>query len=391
MGEKKTRTILDRKNRFNKDGRDHVMPSAYRNLAVVIIGEFCGTFMFLLLAFIGTQAAVDNNDPGNPDAVLAPFSLMYIAASFGAAITVNVWIFYRVTGGMFNPAVTLGLVLVGAVKPLRGLFIFPTQIVAGIAAAAVTDALLPGPLGVANKLSNNTSISRGLFIEMFLTAQLVLTVYFLAVEKHRSTYLAPIGIGIAIFIAHICGTNFTGTGINPARSFGPAVVTSFTGYQWIYWLGPFLGSFLAFALYTLLKWLDYRTANPGQDDTGDVEKGHHGLTAAEEKRHTINSDVGTSSDQYTLNNHHSPPNTGRDSSALGDGIHGPMSPAAPVSPTHATHGELRSTAKSRQCRLFVGTAVVLCPLAPRSKNVDGNVALETEWTEKLRHALVASD
>lgn len=106
MGEKKTRTILDRKNRFNKDGRDHVMPSAYRNLAVVIIGEFCGTFMFLLLAFIGTQAAVDNSDPGNPDAVLAPFSLMYIAASFGAAITVNVWIFYRVTGGMFNPAVS---------------------------------------------------------------------------------------------------------------------------------------------------------------------------------------------------------------------------------------------------------------------------------------------
>jgi aquaporin related protein len=148
--------------------------------------------------------------------------------------------------------------------------IFPTQLVAAIAAAAVTDALLPGPLLVANKLSSGTSISRGLFIEMFLTAQLVITVYFLAVEKHRSTFLAPLGIGLAVFIAHICGTNFTGTGINPARSFGPAVVTDFTGYQWIYWVGPFLGSFLAFAVYTILKWMEYHTANPGQDD--DIPK-----------------------------------------------------------------------------------------------------------------------
>ncbi|PNP53886.1 hypothetical protein THARTR1_05703 [Trichoderma harzianum] len=243
-----------------------------RNEIVVVFGEFCGTFMFLLMSFIGTQAALDNNDPANPDAPLFPFSLLYVASSFGAALAVNVWVFYRVTGGMFNPAVTLALVLVGAVKPIRGLLIFPTQIVAGIAAAAVTDALLPGPLLVANKLSSGTSISRGLFIEMFLTAQLVITVYLLAVEKHRATFLAPLGIGLAVFIAHICGTNFTGTGINPARSFGPAVVTDFTGYQWIYWVGPLLGSLLAFAVYTILKWLEYHNANPGQDDDNFVKK-----------------------------------------------------------------------------------------------------------------------
>ncbi|KAL7943636.1 aquaporin-like protein [Trichoderma barbatum] len=263
-----------------------------RNELVIVFGEFCGTFMFLLMAFIGTQAAIENNSPGNPDAPLFPFSLMYIAASFGAALAVNVWIFYRVTGGMFNPAVTLGLVLVGAVKPLRGLFIFPTQLVAGIAAAAVTDALLPGPLLVANKLSSGTSISRGLFIEMFLTAQLVITVYFLAVEKHRATFLAPLGIGLAVFIAHICGTNYTGTSINPARSFGPAVVTDFTGYQWIYWLGPFLGSFLAFAVYTILKWLEYHTANPGQDDDCVGKKTPAGLAIPTNDRQYSNSENG---------------------------------------------------------------------------------------------------
>lgn len=77
-----------------------------RNELVVVFGEFCGTFMFLLMAYIGTQAAIDNNSPGNPDAPLFPFSLMYIAASFGSALAVNVWVFYRVTGGLFNPAVS---------------------------------------------------------------------------------------------------------------------------------------------------------------------------------------------------------------------------------------------------------------------------------------------
>lgn len=144
--------------------------------------------------------------------------------------------------------------------------IIPTQMVAGIAAAAVVDGILPGPLKVANALGNGTETVQGLFLEMFLTAQLVLTVYFLAVEKHRSTYLAPIGIGTAVFIAHIAGTNYTGTSINPARSFGPAVIVGFPGYHWIYWLGPFMGTLLAFVLYTIMKSLDYGTANPGQDD-----------------------------------------------------------------------------------------------------------------------------
>lgn len=167
--------------------------------------------------------------------------------------------------GLQKQQVTLGLVLVGAIKPVRALFIFPTQLVAAIAAAAVTDGLIPGPLTVGNKLSDGMSIVRGLFLEMFLTSQLILTVYFLAVEKHRATYLAPIGIGVSVFIAHICGTNYTGTSINPARSFGPDVVTSFPGYHWIYWLGPTLGTFLAYGVYSMLKFLEYQTANPGQD------------------------------------------------------------------------------------------------------------------------------
>ncbi|KAL7926526.1 hypothetical protein ACQKWADRAFT_280587 [Trichoderma austrokoningii] len=77
----------------------------YEKALVIGVGEFCGTFMFLLLSFMGAQAALDNNPTTADDQKLQPATLLYIASSFGTALAVNVWVFYRVTGGMFNPAV----------------------------------------------------------------------------------------------------------------------------------------------------------------------------------------------------------------------------------------------------------------------------------------------
>ena len=77
-----------------------------RTPLVVVCGEFAGTFLFLFLAFIGAQSAIDTNNFDDLKAPLGPASLMYIASAFGASLTINVWIFYRVSGGMFNPAVS---------------------------------------------------------------------------------------------------------------------------------------------------------------------------------------------------------------------------------------------------------------------------------------------
>ena len=148
------------------------------------------------------------------------------------------------------------------------MIVFIAQIVAGIAAAGLTDGLIPGPLEVANTLGPDVKIVQGLFIEVFLTAGLVFVVYMLAVEKHRATYIAPIGIGLSIFMCHMVGVPLTGTSVNPARSFGPAVVAGFVGYHWIYWLGPFLGALLAYGLYSLLTFMHYGTCNPAQDEDG---------------------------------------------------------------------------------------------------------------------------
>lgn len=87
-----------------------------------------------------------------------------------------------------------------------------------------------------------------------MTAILVLTVILLAAEKHKSTYLAPVGIGLTLLACHLFGVVWTGCGINPARSFGPSVVSgSFPGYHWIYWIGPMIGTFMAVGFYVLLK------------------------------------------------------------------------------------------------------------------------------------------
>lgn len=164
------------------------------------MSEFAGTFMFLFFAFGGTNV-VNTNLPG--DSPADPSKLMYISLCFGMSLAVNAWVFFRISGGLFNPAVTMGMMLIGAVDYVRGPLVIVSQILGGIAAAGVVKAITPGPLAVSTSLGDGTTVVQGLFIEMFLTAQLVFTIFMLAAEKHRGTFIAPIGIGLSLFIAEL--------------------------------------------------------------------------------------------------------------------------------------------------------------------------------------------
>ena len=104
-----------------------------------------------------------------------------------------------------KPQVTLALCLCGGMHPVRGVLVFASQIIAGIASAGVVSCLFPGPLSVGTRLGGGTSISQGLFIEMFLTAHLVFVVIMLAVVKQKSTFLAPVGIGLVLFVNQLVG------------------------------------------------------------------------------------------------------------------------------------------------------------------------------------------
>lgn len=81
------------------------LPIKVKNLFIAALGEFVGTFLFLFFAFSGTQvanAAILPKSPTTPNVTV----LLYIALSFGFSLAVNAWVFFRITGGMFNPAVS---------------------------------------------------------------------------------------------------------------------------------------------------------------------------------------------------------------------------------------------------------------------------------------------
>lgn len=176
------------------------IPVRTKNHIVAAATEFVGTFLFLFFAFGGAQTAnTANTAPVADDAA----RLLYVALSFGISLLVNAWVFFRVSGGLFNPAVSLALAVAGAIDLVRLAVVVPAQLLAGIAAAAAVAWLLPGPLAVGTALAGDVSAARGLSLEILLTAELVLTIFMLAGEKHRGTFLAPVGIGLSLFVCHL--------------------------------------------------------------------------------------------------------------------------------------------------------------------------------------------
>ncbi|EHA47300.1 aquaporin [Pyricularia oryzae 70-15] len=242
---------------LGRPGSKMALSPILRNHGTAALAELVGTFLFLFFAF--SAAGVANAVPPEfSDGIAVPniAALLYISFAFGISLMVNVFAFYRISGGQFNPAVSTALCLVGAIPPLRAGFCIVGQIVGGIIAAAAVDGLYPTFLNVETTLGSGVSPAQGVFIEMFLTTQLILVILLLAVEKHRLTYLAPLGIGFALFVTHLAAV----------------INRSFPSYHWIYWIGPMLGALLASGFYTLLDFCKWKQVNPGQDWDGIGEK-----------------------------------------------------------------------------------------------------------------------
>lgn len=100
--------------------------------------EFLGTVFFLLIGLGGIQVAnVEGSGLGRT---------AYVAACMGLSLLTSAWLFYRITGGLFNPNVSLALFLIGGIGPIRFILYFIAQMVGAITAAALLLALTPGPL-----------------------------------------------------------------------------------------------------------------------------------------------------------------------------------------------------------------------------------------------------
>ncbi|KAI2606712.1 aquaporin-like protein [Hypoxylon sp. NC1633] len=249
--------------RLQQGQHQHRHLSSFEQHLVAATGEFVGTFFFLFFGYAGHLMVLDNAQTTPSGSQIIHISLVY-----GFSLLVTVWAFYRISGGLFNPAVTLGLCLAGQLSWLRAAFLVPTQMIACMCAGAIVRVMFPGDIAAVNTtLAPGMNLAQGVFAEMLFTSYLIFVVLMLAIEKSKDTFLAPLGIGLALFVAELPGVYYTGGSLNPARSLGCAVAApSFPRDHWIYWIGPLLGALLAAGYYRLVKICHYEEANPGQDN-----------------------------------------------------------------------------------------------------------------------------
>jgi len=102
------------------------------------------------------------------------------------------------------------MLMVKSINFVRAFLLVVAQIAGSIFSSYLVSVLFPTPFNVRTTLSSTTSLARGVFIEAILTAELVFTIFMLAKEKHKATFMAPIGIGLALFVAELVGVYYTG-------------------------------------------------------------------------------------------------------------------------------------------------------------------------------------
>lgn len=181
--------------------------------------EFTGTTFFLLIGLGGIQAAAAGTPASDPTLVQLT-KVSYVSTVMGLSLLVSAWLFFRVTGGLFNPNISLAMLICGVITPFRFVLYVFAQLAGGVAAAALVYALTPGPLSVQcvdrphfcverdvdavsrTTLDVNINVAQGVFIEMFITALLCLSVLMLAAEKHQATPFAPVS-GALTFCVHL--------------------------------------------------------------------------------------------------------------------------------------------------------------------------------------------
>ena len=222
-----------------------------------LAAEFLGTFV---LVFGGCGSAV--LAAGVPDVGIG---FLGVALAFGLSVLTMAYAVGHVSGGHFNPAVTLGLAVA---RRFRWSDVVPyvvTQVVAAAVAATVLFVIADGAPGFDAQKSGFASNGYGdhspggYSLLAVLVAEIVLTALFLyvilgATDTRAPKGFAPIAIGLALTLIHLVSIPVSNTSVNPARSTGPALFAGADalGQLWVFWAAPLVGALIAGATYALL-------------------------------------------------------------------------------------------------------------------------------------------
>jgi MIP family channel proteins len=243
--------------------------------------EFVGTFT---LIFIGAGSIVTLAKVLGP-AINGPqvqeyyggLTIVAVALAHGLAIAVMVSAVGHISGGHFNPAVTLGFFVTRRIAPSLAVVYWSMQFAGATAAAALLRWLYdPAPRKLTHLgspgLGSGVDHWQGLVIEIILTFFLVWVVFATAVDPGGTfKSIAGLAIGLTITLDVLMGGPLTGAAMNPARAFGPELVSRTWSDAWVWYAGPFAGGVLAALAYEFLYLRPPEPEPVGPPETGVIE------------------------------------------------------------------------------------------------------------------------
>ncbi|XP_063779707.1 aquaporin-4 isoform X2 [Pseudophryne corroboree] len=253
-----------------------------------VTGEFLAMLIFVCLSLGSTINWSSKEDP-------QPADLVLISLCFGLSIATLVQCFGHISGGHINPAVTIAMVCMRKISIAKSAFYIVAQCLGAIAGAGilylVTPSQVAGSLGV-TKVNEMLSPFHGLLVELIITFQLLFTICASCdLKRNDITGAVALAIGFSVSIGHLFAINYTGASMNPARSFGPAVIMNKWENHWVYWVGPVIGAVLAGTLYEYIFCPDVELKNRLKDVlTKATQQSKGKYSEVEESKSQIESD-----------------------------------------------------------------------------------------------------
>lgn len=213
------------------------------------LAEFISTLIFV---FAGEGSGMAFNKLTNNGST-TPAGLVSASLAHGFALFVAVAIGANISGGHVNPAVTFGAFVGGNITLLRGILYWIAQLLGSTVACLLLKFATGGLTTSAFSLSTGVSVWNAVVFEIVMTFGLVYTVYATAIDPKKGNIgiIAPLAIGFIVGANILAGGAFDGASMNPAVSFGPALVSWTWENHWVYWVGPLIGAGLAGIVYEL--------------------------------------------------------------------------------------------------------------------------------------------
>jgi aquaporin Z len=210
-------------------------------LMPILLMEMIGTFAWI---FIGAGSICSDVSFGGGQ-------LLGVALAHGLVLAVFVTVAGPISGGHFNPAVTVAMLLTGRIRLARALSYIVAQLVGATLGGLLLRPIFPDlPAGLGTPmLGDGVSAMQGVLIESVLTFFLVLIWFGAAVDPRGPKQAFGFCIGLVLTFDILAGGPLSGAAVNPARAFGPALASGTWSAHWVYWAGPLLGGAIGGLLY----------------------------------------------------------------------------------------------------------------------------------------------